>query len=198
MSEVFRQRLNLEFAARKKANPRYSLRAFAAFLETDHSTLSKILGGTRKATSSQLRTMGKKLGMSAEEITVHLAAEHVPDESTVRREAMLAHWTAEALAVVTGSLHWAIVRLSKRPEFQADCRWIASQTRTTVDEVNLALTRLLRLELIDGRWRPQTGLAELTESAFRKLALERVRKKAAEDHIEISGKERKATKWVTR
>ncbi|HXM43883.1 MAG TPA: hypothetical protein VN924_21800 [Bryobacteraceae bacterium] len=183
---MFRQRLNVEFATRRQTNPRYSLRAFAAFLQTDHSTLSKVMQGNRRATVKQIRGMGKKLGMSPEEIAVHLAAEHVPDASTARRQARLRRWTAEALAVVGGAEHWEILRLCRAPGFRKDCRWIAAQTGVGVDQVNLALTRLLRLGLIDGRWHAQTALAELTEAEFRKLALARVRQKAAEDHIEFA------------
>jgi len=141
------------------------------------------MSGERRATSKQLRTIGLKLGMSTEEITVLLAAEHVPDASTTRRQEMLRHWTAEALAVVTGRTHWEILKLSRATGFRADCRWIARQVGVTVDEVNVALTRLLRLELIDGQWRDQTLLVKLTEGEFRKLALARIRKKAAEDQI---------------
>ena len=35
-----------------------------------------------------------------------------------------------------------------------------------LDAVNVALTRLLRLELLDGNWRDRTSLAPLTESTF--------------------------------
>jgi hypothetical protein len=182
---VFRKHLNSEFEARKKANPRYSLRAFARFLNTDHSTMSQVLKGSRRATVKQIRDMGRKLGISPEEITVYLAAEHVPDASTADRHAQLRHWTAEALAVVSGRAHWEIVRLCREPEFRADCRWIARKADVSVDDVNLALTRLLRLGLIDGHWKDQTGLRPLTETAFRKLALERVQQKAAEDHIKL-------------
>jgi hypothetical protein len=183
---VFRQRLNVEFATRRKANRRYSLRAFAIFLEIDHSTLSKVMGGGRRATVRQIRTMAQKLGLSAEETTVLLAAEHVPDVSTEQRQMWMRHWTAEAMAVVSGRVHWQIVRLCRHPGFRTDCRWIARQTGVSVDEVNLALTRLLRLGLIDGQWHEQTGLSDLTEPAFRKLALERVQRKAVEDHVEFA------------
>lgn len=141
--------------------------------------------GSRRATMKQIRTMGKKLGMPAEEISVYFAAEHVPDASTTERQERLRHWTAEAIAVVSGRVHWEIVRLCRKPGFRLDCRWIARQAEVSVDEVNLALARLLRLGLIDGRWQEQTGLAELTEGEFRKLALLRVQTKAAEDHIEF-------------
>jgi transcriptional regulator with XRE-family HTH domain len=182
---VFRERLNSEFAARRQSNPRYSLRAFAAFLETDHSTLSQVLKGSRRAPVKQLRAWCRKLGISPEEITVFLAAEHVPDAGTAERQAQLRHWTAEAMAIVSGREHWKIVRLSRHAEFRADCRWIADQAGVSVDEVNLALTRLLRLGLIDGNWKARAGIARLGEEEFRKLALAKVQEKAAEDHVKF-------------
>jgi hypothetical protein len=103
-----------------------------------------------------------------------------------QRQARLRYWTAEALAVVGGRVHWEILRLCRKPGFRTDCRWIAAQPGASVDEVNLALTRLLRLGLLDGRWHAQTGLPALTEREFRKLALARVRKQAAEDRIEFA------------
>src|SRR5271168_1005637 len=44
----FRAKLAEQFEARRERNPRYSLRAFAAFLGADHSTLSRILRGARR------------------------------------------------------------------------------------------------------------------------------------------------------
>jgi hypothetical protein len=184
---VFRDRLALEFAARKQSNPRYSLRAFAAFLTADHSTLSQVMRGTRRATIAQVRSWGRKLAMAPEEIAVHLAAEQVPDEVTSGRQNMLRHWTAEAMAVVRDRVHYDILRLCHTDGFRADCRWIAEEAGVAVDEVNVALARLLRLCLIeigpDGVWRDRTGMARLTEQEFRKLALARVREKAAEDRV---------------
>jgi hypothetical protein len=53
-----------------------------------------------------------------------------------------------------------------------------------VDEVNIALSRLLRLGLLEARgadeWKDLTGLAVLTERSFRELALARVKEKALE------------------
>jgi transcriptional regulator with XRE-family HTH domain len=188
---VFRERLNAEFAAKKQTNPRYSLRAFAAFLGIDHSTLSQVMRGTRRATAAQLRAWSRKLAIPPEEITVYLAAEQVPDEDTAARQAMLRHWTAEGMAVVRGKAHFEILRLSRGPDFRAACRWIAEQAGVAVDDVNVALARLLRLGLIemgsDGAWRDRTGLTRLSEREFRKLALARVREKAAKENV-----------WLTR
>jgi transcriptional regulator with XRE-family HTH domain len=184
IGSMFRERLEQEFAARRKKNPRHSLRAFAAFLGTDHSTLSQILRGRRPAPAGQIRRWGKKLGLSAEEAAVYIAAQHVPDAATAQRQQQLRHWTAEAIGIVTDGAHWEIVRLSRADGFQLDCRWIAEQAGLTVDQVNLALARLLRLGLLeigtDGTWKDLTRGAAPTERQFRKLALARVREKSKE------------------
>ncbi|HEV3197311.1 MAG TPA: hypothetical protein VGZ73_05375 [Bryobacteraceae bacterium] len=181
---MFRERLETEFAARRAKNPRHSLRAFAAFLGTDHSTLAQILRGSRRAPATQIRTWAGKLGLTQEEAAVYIAAEHVPDDATAHRQHQLRHWTAEALGIVTERAHWEIVRLSRTDSFQADCRWIAQQASLSVDQVNVALSRLLRLRLLEigptGKWTDLTGLPSLTERQFRKLALARVRQMAKE------------------
>ena len=93
----FRQRLLEELATRRRRNPRYSLRAVATFLGTDHSTLSQILRGARKAPVGPVRRWGKKLGMSAEEISVYVAAEHVPDAATAQWQDHLRHRCSSVL-----------------------------------------------------------------------------------------------------
>ena len=76
-----------------------------------------------------------------------------------------------------------IVRLSRAAAFEPDSRWIARQTGLTVDQVNVALSRLLRLRLLaigaDGKWQDFATQA-ITERQFRKLALARVRQMAKE------------------
>jgi transcriptional regulator with XRE-family HTH domain len=185
----FRGRLGWELEARRQKNARYSLRAFAAFLGTDHSTLSQILNGSRRIPVRHVRSWARKLGMDAEEATAYIAAEHVPDTARTEREEQLRHWTAEAMSIVTERVHWEILRLCRTPSFHYDCRWIAGQVGTTVDEVNLALSRLLRLQLVEvsagGEWRDTTNLPDLSEREFRKLALARVRQKAAEVRVKL-------------
>lgn len=182
----FHESLRREFATRRKRNPRYSLRAFAEFLETDHSTLSQIFRGKRRIPAGHLRRWGKKLGMTLEEIAVYVAEQHVLDPSVASRQEQLRHWTAEALAIATDNTHWQIVRVSCSREFRADSRWIARKIGVTVDQVNVALSRLLRLRLLEmgpaRKWESPHGLAE---KKFHKQALIRVRELAAEDGIEL-------------
>jgi transcriptional regulator with XRE-family HTH domain len=190
----FRARLEQELRARHESNPRYSLRAFAAFLGTDHSTLSQILRGKRRAPAAQIRQWTKKLGLEAEKAAAYIAAEYVPDQATTERENQLRHWTAEAMAIVSEPAHWEIVRMSRTQEFRVDCRWMAERIGVTVDEVNMAFNRLLRLRLMEtdavGKWMDLTGASVTSEREFRKAALARVREKAAEWR-----KKRRASAW---
>ena len=185
----FPEKLEREFKARREKNSRYSLRTFAAFLETDHSTLSQILRAKRPISANAVRAWGEKLGMTMEETAVYVAAKYVPDPSTTRRHEQLRQWTAEAMAIVNDSIHWHILRLLHSPSFQADCRWIAAEIGTSTDQVNLALSRLLRLRLLEmapsGKWRNLMGCGRPTEAQFKKLALIRIRELAAGDGIRL-------------
>jgi hypothetical protein len=175
-----------EFEARNKRNARYSLRAFATALEIDHSTLSQIFRGDRRICTSQMRNWGRKLGMSSEEISVYIAAYHVPEEAILRRQEQMRHWTAEAMAVARDRTHWKLVELTRSRDFRPDFHWLAQQLAVSVDDVNVALSRLLRLRLLrmgpGNKWH---GAAKMKESEFQKRALIKVRKLAAEDGVPL-------------
>jgi transcriptional regulator with XRE-family HTH domain len=113
---TFRAILLSEFDRRRAANTRYSLRAFARFLAIDHATLSQILRGKRRVTARSMKALGPKLRLDARAIAEHCAIEH----------------EAVVLAAV------------ERPGFRPDSRWVASVAGIPLDEVNVALQRLLR------------------------------------------------------
>jgi plasmid maintenance system antidote protein VapI len=54
----FQETLRAEFEQRHRRNPRYSLRAFARDLRTDHSTLSQILRNRRNLSPRMVRRFG--------------------------------------------------------------------------------------------------------------------------------------------
>lgn len=187
----FRERLQIEFNARKATNPRYSLRAFAASLGAEHSTVSQILRGTRPVPTVSIRAWARKLGMLPEEAAIYVAAAHALSPENSQRAHQLLHWSAEALAIMNEPIHFDLLRITRDPKFQPDVRWISRQTGVSIDQVNRALARLLRLRLLEmgaSEWRDLTGLKELTEQNVRKLALDRVRKAAAENGINIERK----------
>jgi hypothetical protein len=183
----FQARLKREFEFRKEKNRRFSLRSFATFLGADHSTVSQVLRARRRVTTAQIFGWGKKLGMCAEELEAYVAAEKVDAPSVSSRQEQLRHWTAEALAILNERSHWQIMQLSHSADAKFDSRWVADQIGASPDEVNLALTRLLRLRLLEigpsGRWISRMRSEEQSEAAFMKRALARVRELATSESV---------------
>jgi len=177
---AFRDRLINAFNDRRSANSKFSIRAMATLLNTDHATLSQILRGTRKVPVLHLRSWAKAIGLTTEETSIYIAAEQTPPLSTTRRESLYRQWATEGLALINDPTHWHIIRLTREPGFQADSRWLAAQANSTVDQVNMAFSRLLRLQLLTANapdhWTETTGLKTFTQSEFQKLALSRIRK----------------------
>ena len=111
----FRQNLLAELARRRTRNPRYSLRAFARDLGTDHATLSQILRGRRNLSPRLIRQFGRRLQLKPDELVE--ACEQLNTE--------------------------AILRLARRSTFRPNSRWIATRTGLRLDAVNCALHRLI-------------------------------------------------------
>jgi transcriptional regulator with XRE-family HTH domain len=178
----FRKRLNDEFSLRRRKNPRYSLRAFALLIGTDHSTLSQILKGSRQAPVSQLMDWCHRIGIDEEEAAAYLIAACAPEPDAFARARQLRHWAAEAMAIVEDRTHWETILLCASPDFRSDSRWIAEELGVTADQVNVVLSRLLRLGLLemsaDGKWRSRGEFPIQAEKDFRRIALQQVRAKS--------------------
>jgi hypothetical protein len=108
-----------EFERRRRTNPRYSLRRFAQALGVHHSTLSRQLRGRRALPSRVVRDLGARLHLSPRDVT-----------QLVERE------TTAAVAAAIGV-----------QPFTPDSRHLAVISGVPLDDVNIALTAMLR----DGR-----------------------------------------------
>jgi uncharacterized protein (TIGR02147 family) len=175
----FRQVLQAELARRCSNNPQYSLRAFAKYLGLDHSTLSQLLRGKRRLTARAIRKFATRLGLTADETANHVAREdQVPadssDEEVERQVRQLAFDTASLIA---DWHHYAILELVHVKDFRPDSRWVARVLDIPVDEVNVALQRLLRLGLLEmaapDRWVDRLGDATASVQGFAHAAVER-------------------------
>jgi transcriptional regulator with XRE-family HTH domain len=151
----FRLRLQSELARRCARNAQYSLRAFALHLAVDHSTLSQWLRGRRPITARAIEEIGGRLGLSEDAIRryVENAGRGIPEP-----EGLL---SGETAALIADWHHFAILEITRLAEFRADSRWIARVLDLSVDEVNLALQRLIRLDLLEmaapDRWVDKSG-----------------------------------------
>src|SRR5215510_8487727 len=160
-SSGFRLYLQSEMARRLSSNPQYSLRSFALQLGINHSTLSQLLRGKRALTPRMIKNLGERLGLRPEEIEAFISRERQAADTVISREI---RWlTMETVALLSDGSHRAILEMTSMEGFVPDTRWIARALDLTVDEVNMALSRLTRLGLLEmaaaDRWvdRSETG-----------------------------------------
>jgi transcriptional regulator with XRE-family HTH domain len=111
----FREVLASELACRRARNRRYSLRAFARDLSIDHATLSQLMRGVRRITPRVIAMLAPQLRLTVSDITRH---------------------SADAVDA-------ALLEAIAKPDFQTSSRWIAIRLGISVDEINIALQRLL-------------------------------------------------------
>jgi plasmid maintenance system antidote protein VapI len=141
-----------ELLRRTLRNPRYSLRAYAKFLDVAPATLSQLLRGRRACTPRTIQRMGLRLGIDEATLAAcqqaeSLAASNGSDTSLRQLEALL----RDTVEIASEWYHHAILELARADGFQPDSRRIASALGLTVDEVNVGVQRLARLGLLEMR-----------------------------------------------
>lgn len=145
----FRVWLQSEFADRCKKNGRYSLRAFAKFLEMDASSLSQIMSGKRPISNRAIDRLSLKLGAKPRDRRnfgldrpVRLSgAIEAPQKDFYRLN-------LDTFTAIADWQHYAILELPFVNGFQADPKWIAKKLSITVEEAKSSVERLLRLGLL--------------------------------------------------
>ena len=169
----FRLFLQSELARRCARNAQYSLRAFALHVGVDHSTLSQWLRGRRPITRRSIETLGPTLGLPMAAIDRYI--EHSGREDAATSAANLL--TGDTVSVIADWYHFAILELTRLEEFRCDSRWIARVLDISVDEVNLAIQRMIRLDLLDmesvDRWVDRSGDAVVSLESLPPETLER-------------------------
>jgi uncharacterized protein (TIGR02147 family) len=153
----FRLWLQEEYTKRCGKNPSYSLRAFAALLDLDSSSVSQILTGKRKASAKLALGIFEKLGVHptiAQRILGSLKpTAGRPSNQTKKKQSTpepnYGQLTLDAFAVVADWYHYAIMELTVTEGFKNDPQWIARSLNISVIEVKVAIERLMRLELIE-------------------------------------------------
>ena len=177
----FRLYLQNELLRRCKANPRYSLRAFARSLGIEPSALSKLLAGKRAVSRAMFSRLSARLGLDPR-MAQRLAP---PENGEKRRQAAAAlsdeHFSQislDAFQVIADWYHFALLELMTVEGFQPDPAWIARALGMGLPEVRFAIERLVRLGLLEmtpdgGMRRLERDLTtigpEFTTAALRKM-----------------------------
>ncbi len=139
---TFRLWLQRQFTERCKRNARYSLRAFARFLEIDPSSLSQILSGKRSLSRDKMRALCTKTSSATlQDLKAFGLLKSESDENY--SQVHLDNFTA-----ISDWYHYAIVELTCITSFNAKPNWIARKLSITVEEAKAAVQRLKRVGLL--------------------------------------------------
>ncbi len=148
----FRLYLQEVLLNRCRNNPRYSLRAFAKSLNVSPSALSAMLNMKRPITENAKKRIGLSLGLSLKEISEFNSAKQLR-RRTQSAGAILSpdfqQVAIDTFAIISDWQHYAILELLKVQGFQSKPAWIASRLGITTSEANIAIERLIRVELLE-------------------------------------------------
>lgn len=126
-------------------------------------------------TERTIRQLGESLGVAESEILRYVAAEKNAGGPDARAE--MERLTSDTVELLADWHHFAILELCGVEGFEADSRWIARALDLEVDEVNMAVQRLLRLGLMrmEGtRWIDTSGEVLGDLDAFQQAAIHRL------------------------
>lgn len=173
----FRRWLQADLARRCADNPLYSLRAYAQHLQIDHATLSQLLRGKRTLTARTIDDLGARLRLPAATVA-RFQANAAADATTTPWSDEVQQLAHDAADLIADPFHFAILELTTVAGFRPDSRWIARVLDASVDEVNVALQRLLRLRLLamreGGEWVDCSGPTIARRDAFPAAVLDRL------------------------
>lgn len=174
--------LQAELVRRCKVNPKYSLRAFAKLLGIESSALSKILNGKRTISRSTLRRIAPRVALSPQalegferSLVERRGRQSRPDPEHRSPLPSYQQMALDHFQVISDWYHFAILELIAVDGFKPKISWIARSLGITVSEVNAAIERLQRLELLeirkDGKWIDRAGDVTSVQSEFTATAL---------------------------
>lgn len=144
-------------------NPGYSLRAFARDLKIHPARLSSILSGKKGLSRISASQVASRLGLSKVETEEFLdlvdslhsrsklaksqAVERMKERYSVAPDAF--RLTMDAFQFISDWYHLAIVEILKLEGSQHEPKWIARKLEITEFQVEQALDRLVRLEVLE-------------------------------------------------
>jgi len=203
--------LQKEFLRRRKINQRYSLRAYANFLEIDQSLLSKIMNRQRAPSATLVEKISAKLRLRSQESVSEIQNRNLL--SSAKEDSPLSQRSLQGLALNTyinlledevnlleNWLHFAVLELVKTKDFKPDAKWMAQRFGVHKNEMEDVLSRLARRGFIRIGDKKITlvkanvsWIESLTTSEARRELQRQLLKKSLESLDENSFKDREHT-----
>lgn len=150
------EHLRKEFAARTRANPRYSLRSFSRALKMDSSTLSALMRNKRPLTAKTARRLLDTLDIGDPETRKRIFAETFVASEGAESRASYTELDLKTFAIISSWEHFAILAALEISLARPDVRSIAELLDISQQITMNALNRLEQVGLVFnqfGRWR---------------------------------------------
>jgi uncharacterized protein (TIGR02147 family) len=146
--------LRTTLSERCKANPQYSIRAFARSSGISHTVLSLVLSGKRR--------LSKK---ATERLADYLNLDPSKRKSLMQRysniDEVYETLSLDSFELISDWYHYAILSVLELPFAKLDAKWIAKQIGIQPLQAKLAIDRLKRLGLLeqtsDGVWKQSSA-----------------------------------------
>jgi uncharacterized protein (TIGR02147 family) len=160
--ESYRSFLRHILAERMSKNARYSLHAFAASVGVAQGFLSEVLNGKKNLSAETAAKISGRLGLTPEaadhfHLLVQLASAKNPDYrqalldkiSARRADSKIFDLGLDAFRVISDWYHFPIVDFTEMEDFEYTPRNISIRLGISQVEVEAAIDRLMRLELLE-------------------------------------------------
>jgi uncharacterized protein (TIGR02147 family) len=200
----YRKRLKEELAQRIEKNHRYSLRSFSTALGVGSGALSQILSGKRSISTKLIERIfslielspleQKKFLQSVMDEKKHLhrvspaLKNRLQEIATQSKKSTAASRSlgVDEFRVISDWYHTAILELTFAKDFKSDARWIANALQITPMEAQLAIDRLLQLELLeefDGELRKTDFYLQMKDKTKTSVFLKRRQKQILDKSV---------------
>lgn len=143
--KVLRNLLQDIFAQRQVRNPSYSIRSFSRALQVNHSALSEIMRGKRKAGTRIARRIAAGL-MLDEESHQRLFSNRIEEQGESRQDSEL---NADQFRLIAEWYHFALLSLTETEDFRSEIGWISQRLNCSKSEIVAAIDRLKRMGLLE-------------------------------------------------
>lgn len=150
-TESYETFLKEELERRTKANPQYSLRAFARHLGMSSGELSEIIRGKRKLSLKATQKIAQALGLTTTEAK-HLGyLVQKKNGGIVEGKVNLStrNLSIDMFNLLSDWYCFGILNLTECEGFKWEERWLARRLGVSVNEVSLAIARLERVGLLE-------------------------------------------------
>ncbi len=138
------QFLETEYEQKRSINPRYSMSAFAKWLELPVSSLHRIMKGERKVSAKLIEQIKLKFKLDEKQFKKILGLEH--EKASIENFLQLEE---DQFKLISEWFHFAIYSLTLHQNFKNDHNWIAKQLGLRKYQVDEAIKRMMNLGMLE-------------------------------------------------